>query len=448
MSEKIMKRPLITLLAISLLACGCSSQTSSEPKQDKSLNQNDIDDSGTNVENSAEQIDDKKIQQEKTEQLNQSEQAEKSVQIEDLAKADEATHIEEPIQNEQPLDQPTESTVTLCMVGDILLHTPIEEFSCDDNGNYDFTPIFSEMKDDISSYDLAVVNEEVIIGGEELGVSGYPAFNSPYAIGDALVDAGFDVICHATNHVLDKGKNGLLNTCTFWNENYPEITVIGINETPEDKERIDIIERNGIKIALLNYTYGTNGISMPSDMPYAVDLLEEEKVIKDLEYAEQNADFTVVFPHWGTEYRLTSDSSQQKWTAIFKEHGADLVIGTHPHVIEPVEFIDDKMLVYYSLGNFVNWTSGTGDGVTNRMVGGMARVTISKKESEPAQITDYGVKALVCHVSHEIGKIKVFPLNEYPEELAACNEIISQDSSFSKDRCISVCNEVWGDLWD
>ncbi len=341
-----------------------------------------------------------------------------------------------------------DSSVTLCMVGDILLHTPIEDISRGEDGTYDFTPIFSEMKDDISSYDLAVVNEEVIIGGEELGISGYPAFNAPYEIGDALVDAGFDVVCHATNHVLDKGKQGLLNTCTFWDENYPDITVIGINETPEDKECVDIVEKNGIKIALLNYTFGTNGIGQPSDMPYAVDLLDENKVITDLEYAEENVDFTVVFPHWGTEYRLTPDSSQVKWTGIFKEHGADLVIGTHPHVIEPIEFVDDNMLVYYSLGNFVNWTSGTGDGVTNRMVGGMAKVTITKAEDEPAHITDYGVKALVCHVSAEKGGVRVFPLSEYPDDLANTNAIISQDSSFSKDHCINVCNEVWGDLWD
>ena len=341
-----------------------------------------------------------------------------------------------------------EDKITICMVGDILLHTPIEEISRNENGNYDFTPIFSEMKDDISSFDIAVVNEEVIIGGEELGISGYPAFNAPYEIGDALVDAGFDVICHATNHVLDKGKKGLINTCAFWDENYPDITVIGINDTPEDKERVDIIERNGIKIALLNYTFGTNGIPQPSDMPYAVDLLEENKVISDLDYAEANADFTVVFPHWGTEYRLTPDSYQEKWTMLFEEHGADLVLGTHPHVIEPIEFIDDKMLVYYSLGNFVNWTSGTGDGVTNRMVGGMAKVTLERNEDGNVDITDYGVKALVCHVTHENGGVTVFPLNEYPEELAADNEIISQDGSFSKDKCINVCNEVWGDLWD
>ena len=439
-----MKRSFLNLLIISLIICGCSSGNSSTDLGNKNSNSATMDtgipNSDTANENSSELPQLEKADNSKAE-ISAEETDDQAPELVQSEKSGEDGHPDQDGQSD-------ENSVTLCMVGDILLHTPIEEISRDEEGTYDFTPIFSEMKDDITSYDLAVVNEEVIIGGEELGISGYPAFNAPYAIGDALVDAGFDIICHATNHVLDKGKNGLLNTCTFWDENYPDITVIGINETPEDKERVDIIERNGIKIALLNYTYGTNGISQPSDMPYAVDLLDDNKVITDLDFAEENADFTVVFPHWGTEYRLTPDSSQEKWTKIFEEHGADLVIGTHPHVIEPIELIDDKMLVYYSLGNFVNWTSGTGEGVTNRMVGGIAKITISKTDSEPAKITDYGVKALVCHVTHEKGGVTVFPLNEYPEELAACNEIISQDSSFSKEKCISVCNEVWGDLWE
>ena len=119
------------------------------------------------------------------------------------------------------------------------------------------------------------------------------------------------------------------------------MNVVGINETEDEYENIDIIEKNGIKIAVLNYTYGTNGISLPSDMPYAVDILDEDKVAKDIRFAEENADFTVVCPHWGTEYNLDVDNYQKKWTEFFRENGVDLVIGAHPHVIEPIEMIDD-----------------------------------------------------------------------------------------------------------
>ncbi|WP_051208799.1 CapA family protein [Butyrivibrio sp. WCD3002] len=353
----------------------------------------------------------------------------------------------------------SENGITLLMVGDILLHTPVEEAAKTTNGDYNFDFIFEHTKDEISAADIAMVNQEVIIGGEELGVSGYPAFNAPYAIGDALVNAGFDVICHATNHALDKGKKGILNTTNYWEENHPEITVVGINETEDEYENIDIIEKDGIRIAILNYTFGTNGISAPSDMPHIVDTLDENKVAADLKYAEDNADFTVVCPHWGTEYKLGIDKSQEKWTDVFRKNGADLVLGTHPHVIEPIELItenkdgitnnhgDGDMLVYYSLGNFVNWTSGTGDGTANRMLGGMANVTISRDENGDIAVSDYSVRAVVCHVESGPQNVTVYPLSDYTDALASENEIRTQDPSFSREYLVKLCNEIWGNIW-
>lgn len=353
----------------------------------------------------------------------------------------------------------TDKEITIVMVGDILLHTPVEEAAKDDAGNYNFDFIFEDTKKDIASADIAIVNQEVIIGGEELGVSGYPAFNAPTEIGDALVKAGFDVVCHGTNHALDKGKKGILNTLDYWEENHPEITILGINDSKEDQENITIIEQDGIKIALLNYTYGTNGISLPKGMPYAVDMLDKDKVISDLEYAEENADFTIVCPHWGTEYELGTDSSQKKWAKIFREYGADLVIGTHPHVIEPIEMMEDgktgysnnhgngDMLVYYSLGNFVNWTSGKGKGVANRMVGGMAQISIGLDKNGEVVIKDYGVEALVCHVKSGDRNIRVCPLSSYSEAMGLENEIRKQDSTFSTQYCIDLVNSIWKKVW-
>lgn len=353
----------------------------------------------------------------------------------------------------------TQSSVTITMVGDVLLHTPVEEAARDENGNYNFDAIFSRTKSSISQADLAIVNQEVIIGGQELGVSGYPAFNAPYEIGDALSRAGFDVVCHATNHALDKGKRGVQNSLNYWATTHPEMAVIGINGSEEQKNTVDIISVKGIRIAILNYTYGTNGIQAPKDMPYAVDMLEESKVKRDLAFAETNADFTIVCPHWGTEYNLGIDNSQKKWARIFREGGADLVLGTHPHVIEPIEFMEDDtpghtnnhgngdMLVYYSLGNYVNWTSGKGKGTTNRMVGGMAQVSLAKNAQGEVVISDYGVRALVCHVTPGRNGVTVYPLSHYTEELAAANAIKAQDSSFSKDQCVKLCNKIWSTGW-
>ncbi len=346
--------------------------------------------------------------------------------------------------------------INIVMVGDILLHTPVEEAALQTDGSYNFDFIFENMKQEISAADIAIVNQEVIIGGKELGVSGYPAFNAPQEIGDALTSAGFDVVCHATNHALDKGKKGLVNTENYWKSSHPGMTVVGINEKEDAYQNIDIIEVKGMKIAILNYTYGTNGIKAPSDMPHAVDMLDKTKVTSDLKFAEENADFTIVCPHWGTEYNLGIDQNQTYWNDIFRAGGADLVLGTHPHVIEPIVMENDDapgitnnhgggdMLTYYSLGNFVNWTSGTGNGTSNRMVGGMAQVSIGRDSSGEAVIKNHDIRALVCHVKSGPKGVTVYPLSSYTDELGKENEIIRQDSSFSRDYCVDLCNKVWG----
>lgn len=350
------------------------------------------------------------------------------------------------VPTQTPEPEPVE--VSIVMVGDILLHTPLEEAAKQEDGSYDFTALFANTREEIAAADLAIVNQEVIIGGEELGISGYPSFNAPYAIGDALVETGFDVICHATNHALDKGRKGLLNCLNFWKNNYPEVDVLGINSDEEEQETIYMYEKDGIRIAILNYTYGTNGIALPEDMPYGVNLLEEEKVIADIRRAEELADFTIVCPHWGTEYRLEPSATQRYWVELFLENGVDLVIGTHPHVIEPIEWEKDEetgqeMLIYYSLGNYANWTSGTGEGVAKRMVGGMAEVTLTLQEGK-AVIADYGVEPLVCHLTPGINGVTVYRLSEYTEELAEENSIRLQDAVFSLDYCQELCRQIWG----
>ena len=356
-----------------------------------------------------------------------------------------------PISSPEPTPEPTPDPtptpapeVTLLMVGDILLHTPVAKSGKMEEGGYDFTAVFANLREEIEGADLALVNQEVIIGGEELGISGYPRFNAPYELGDALSDAGFDVILHATNHTMDKGKPGLLNCMTFWEENYPEKVVLGIHDSAEDQQEIYVYEQEGIRIAILNYTYSTNGIPLPEDMPYGVDMLERERVKADLQKADELADFVVVCPHWGTEYRLEESKSQREWAQLFADNGADLVLGTHPHVIEPVKWVDDT-LVYYSLGNFVNWTASSGEGIANRMVGGMAKVTVGLDESGKAVIVDYGVEPLVCHLEAGFGGVTVYPLSEYSEELAGRNEIRKQDGNFSLEYCRELAAEVFGE---
>ena len=348
----------------------------------------------------------------------------------------------------QAVSEPQE--ITIVMAGDMLLHTPVEQASLQADGSYNYDAIFANVASDIADADIAIANQEVIIGGSQLGVSGYPAFNAPYEFGDELVDTGFDVICHGTNHCLDKGRQGLVNCLNYWETAHPDIQVLGINDSQADYDNICIYQPAGtdVKIAILNYTYGTNGISEPADMPYAVDYLDEAKVKADLQAAEQLADFTIVCPHWGTEYSLTTDASQKKWAQIFTAGGADLIIGTHPHVIEPIEWYRDettgrRALIYYSLGNFVNWTSGTGAGVSNRMVGGLAQVTLAVDNGQ-VYIKSHDVEPIVSHVTSGAGGVTVYRLSDYTEELANANEIRKQAGDFSLSYCQKLVSQVWG----
>ena len=150
-----------------------------------------------------------------------------------------------------------------------------------EDGTYNYDHFFGHTKDIIESADLAIANQEVILGGKELGLTGYPAFNGAFEVGDALVDAGFDVVLHATNHALDKGEKGINNCLEYWESNHPEVEVLGIhNSTIDQNNNIYYYNKGDLTIAILNYTYGTNGIPLPHS--YSVDLLDENKVVADL----------------------------------------------------------------------------------------------------------------------------------------------------------------------
>ena len=344
-----------------------------------------------------------------------------------------------------------ENELDLVMAGDVLLHTRLAYWSENGKGGYDFNPIFKLIKPIIKKADLAIVNQETILGGKELGVSGYPTFNGPYELGDAIANAGFDVVLQSNNHSLDRGKQGIYNCLNFWKK-YPKIKTVGINTSEAQKKKLCIYKKNGIKVAILNYTYGTNGIPLPKGMPYAVNYLVKDEVINDIKRAEKEADFTIVCPHWGTEYYRGITDYQKAWSKIFVENGVDLVLGCHPHVIEPIRYVTDKktghkMLVYYSLGNFINSTMSDGR-VGDRYVGGLAKVKLKRGTDNKVRIAKYGVKATVMHNGGTKYGSRVYPLTQYTEELAKKNVMKAQDYMFSLEFCKNICNEVWDKLWD
>lgn len=347
---------------------------------------------------------------------------------------------------EKPKEKdPVEVRVT--MIGDVLLHRGVIKSGEQADGSYNYDHLFKNMKETFSSTDISIVNQEVMLGGKELGISTYPCFNGPQEVGDALVNAGINTVLHATNHTLDKGKNAVDSCMNFWKTKHPDVTVLGVNESQEEQDNnIHVFEKDGFKIAILNYTYGTNGIPLPADRPYIVNLLDEEKIDADLKKANELADFVIVCPHWGNEYQFKPSDEQKKWAEFFVKRGVDLVIGAHPHVIQPVEWVEDaetgnKMLVYYSLGNFVSTQLDA-----YSMVGGMADVTIEKDGKGNVSIKEYSVEPLVTHIGMK-SEFTTYFLKDYTTELASRNKVRSTDAKFSVDYCKNLSREVFGDLY-
>ncbi len=263
--------------------------------------------------------------------------------------------------SEEEEEEPTDVTFTLSAIGDIMCHNTqyIDAYN-EDSDTYDFSYVF----DDISLYtktaDICVGNLETTFAGEEVGYSSYPTFNTPDSLAYELKDIGVDVLSTAGNHALDKGFDGLSRTIDTLNS--ADIAHLGTYKTEEDQNKTLIKYVKGIKIAFVNYTYGTNGITVPSDKQFCVNLIDEDLMKKQLDSAkEENPDIIIACMHWGNEYKTTQNSTQEELADFLFQNGVDVILGTHPHVLEPMEkrtvTLEDGTtkdgFVIYSLGNFI-----------------------------------------------------------------------------------------------
>ena len=268
------------------------------------------------------------------------------------------------------------SKLSLVMVGDALLHSSLYNDGYQ-NGVYDFKKQLEYIKPTIQNYDLAFYNQESILGGTSLGLSDYPTFNSPQEFGDAMIDAGFNMVSLANNHTLDKGEKAVISSCEYWKSK--DVLTAGSYSSFEEADEIRIKEKNGIKYTLLAYTYGTNGISVPSGKEYLVNLYSDEKVKEDIEKVRDKVDLLIVSMHWGTEYQAEPTEEQKRQANYLSSLGVDIIIGTHPHVIQPITYIGDT-LVIYSLGNFISAQSTNND--YNTMVELMSSIDVIKEEKD------------------------------------------------------------------
>lgn len=255
-----------------------------------------------------------------------------------------------------------DTNIKMAVIGDIMCHNSQYKDAYDLKTNtYDFSYVFSDVKQYISSADIAIGNLETTFAGKERGYSNYPRFNTPEQLAKNLKDFGIDIVSTANNHCMDTNYTGLVSTLKYLDE--AGIDHTGTNETAEKQNEILVKDVNGIKIAFLAFTYGTNGIPIPSDKSFAVNLIDEDLILKQINLAkEQDPDLICVNMHWGIEYQLRQNSEQEKLKDLLFNNGVDIILGSHPHVLQPMEkqtiTLEDggtkECFVIYSLGNFMS----------------------------------------------------------------------------------------------
>lgn len=266
---------------------------------------------------------------------------------------------------------PKNYKLSMIMTGDALIHTTVYKDAYIGNGNYDFTKQMTNIEPIIKNYDLAFYNQETIIGGKDLGMSSFPLFNSPDEIGDCMVNMGFNLVNLASNHTLDKGEKGVLHSLEYW-KNKTDVLAAGSYESEEDRKTPRIREKNGIKYTLLSYTTSTNGLLHPGGKNYYAVTYSDAKAKEDIERVKDQVDVIFVSMHWGTEYSHSANSEQKRIAQYLSDLGVNIIIGTHPHVLEPIEYINDT-LVIYSLGNFISAQIGV-----ERLTGALVSIDINK----------------------------------------------------------------------
>ena len=353
----------------------------------------------------------------------------------------EPEQVVEPEITPEPIPEPEPEPISIRITaaGDNLLHNTVS-FACAlPEGGYDFHPVYENIKKIIEGSDIAFINQEVMLTGE---ASAYPNLAAPTENADALIDAGFNVINLATNHTLDKGVSGL-ETCLETVHARPFDAVLGAFRTEEESTQLCILEKQGIRFGFLSYTYGLNGYRLPSDKQWKIALIDETKIQNDLAAIRPECDYLIVSMHWGNEYQTTESSYQNELAQLLCDGGADLIIGTHPHVLQPMKWLEredgHKTLCAYSLGNFVS-----NQHKRATMLGGILEVELLFEEDGTLkEIASAGVIPTVTH--YKKGHYTIYQLAEYTDELAAEHGMQGYETPFNMTYLAELSNKILGE---
>lgn len=337
------------------------------------------------------------------------------------------------------------TTASVIAVGDNLYHQSLIDAGVSEDGTWNYDKIYTHITDAIKDADIRMIDQETVFTTDHDNVSSYPSFATPTEVGDAIIKAGFNVVESANNHIDDFGEGFLTDTLNFWKTNYPDVTLIGIHDSQEDADTVKIREVNGIKIAFLDYTYGTN-VGGIEGKDYMIDMIRKDKITTMIQKAKQQADCIIFVAHWGTEDETMPNEYEKQWAAYLMEQGVNVIIGGHPHVLQPYgRLTDDKgneTVVFYSLGNFVSTQQKL-----EELLGGMAKFTIQKTAKDgktSVKILTPTVEPLVMHYNSDSGEFGPYMLSDYTEELASQNGVQKYigDAVFTLDNLKKKFNEI------
>lgn len=340
-------------------------------------------------------------------------------------------------------EKPKTQTVHFSAVGDNLIHGSIylqgQRRASGTDKQYDFTYLYADMTDFLARYDVNCINQETLIS-DEIAPSTYPCFCSPGEIGRAAYAAGWRVFTMSNNHIYDQGAAGIASTLRFWQSMPEDVLTTGLVQDDKLTE-IPMQTVNGIKIAYLAYTEFTNGIPTPADAPARVIYTSEADIMRQqIELASQSADVVVVSVHWGVEDSHTVTDGQRTLAAQLGEWGADVILGSHPHVIQTLEELTNpdgrSTLCIYSLGNFVSAQSRP-----DEMIGSALTFDIVKNESGETSIQEIRVHPVVTDYGTNYSDIHVVPLYAYTPEQALAHGVRTDYPEFDYDYIRQVVSD-------
>jgi len=338
------------------------------------------------------------------------------------------------IQTTEPTEKDGTVRLKFIAAGDNIIHLNLIDDAKErakDGETYNFKIMYKDIKDTIKTADIALVNVETPIAGDEFKYDGYPMFNTPKENGFALMDLGFNIINIANNHTLDKWEKGYINNINFWESQ--NVLLIGGFKDKDDFEDLRIYNKDGVSVGFLSYTYGTNGMYLPADSKMVIPYIDDATVERQVKAARPLVDFLIVVMHWGDEDSLTPNQWQRSLAQMMVDNGTDVIIGMHPHVFQETKWVSrpdgGRTLITYSLGNMISGMLSA-----KNMIGGLLSFDIVKTtKSGEFEITIENAKIIpiITHYNMRRKAFQVYRFEDYTEELAKAHGNINSDNKFS-----------------